>query len=346
MMQQPAARLLAVVAAVIVLIVVLALVVRDCRRGQLVDSYSSYVEDGVTPIATKSSDEGKALLSLLTNPKGENAEALQKNVAAIGREAKGLVTQAEDLNPPDKLGDAHRSLVLALQYRALGITRLSEEIVNATKSKDVTDAAARLAEPMGRVLAGDYIYADSFVGPARKALDDDDIDGVAVPDSAVLLGTSHANKAGPAGARIVLAALKRKTAATPSNDGNTDGQLRGTSLVSVKVIPAGKALVNGSVNEVTSSVDNKWEVAIKNGGDAVETGIEITTTLTSSEGAPQINKGTVETIDPDETVSIPIEMGTPPTFGENAKLVVSVAPVDGETLTSNNSASYTVKFSL
>lgn len=346
MLQQPGARLLAVVAAVIILIVVLALVVRDCRRSQLVDSYRSYVVEGVTPIAAKSSDEGKKLLVILTNPKGDNAETVQRAVQAIGREAETLVSRAEGLDAPDKLGDAHRSFVLALQYRVNGINSLAAEIPNAVKSSDRADAAAKIATPMGRILASDFLYSDSFVGPARKALDDDDVTGVEVPESALLAGSASANGAGPAGARIILTNLKRGTPATTTDGTAPTSGLHGTGIVSVKVLPSGKQLANGVVNEVPSSADNRWQVTIENGGDSVENGIVVTATLKPASGAPQISKQTIDTIDPKEEQSVELEVGTPPAFGENAQLTIEVAAVPGESRKANNSAVYTVKFTI
>jgi hypothetical protein len=342
-MQQPAARLLVAVAAVIVLIVVLALVVRDCRRNQLVDSYSGYIRDGVTPIAAKSKDEGERLLALLANTKRDTPENVQKNVRAIGREADGLVTQAQELNAPDRLGDAHRSLVLALQYRANGIKSLAEVIPNAAKSRDRNDAAAKLAAPMGRILASDFLYSDSFVFPARKALEDDNVDGVEVPESALLAGSTHANKAGPAGARAVWTALQASGGTTTNPDSPTGGR-RGTGIVSVKLLPENKQLVIGSVNTVKSSVDNQWEVTIENGGESVETGIEVTATLSPAGGAPQVTKGTITTVDPGEQASVKIPVGTAPAFGENADLTIDVKTVPGETLAGNNTNKFTVQF--
>lgn len=342
-MQQPAARLLIAVAAVIVLIVVLALVVRDCRRNQLVDSYSGYIRDGVTPIAAKSKDEGTRLIELLANAKKDTPEGVQTKVRAIGREADTLVTQAQGLNPPDKLGDAHRSLVLALQYRATGIKSLAETIPNAAKSKDRNDAAARLAAPMGRVLASDYIYLDSFVGPARKALEDDNVDGVEVPESALLAGSTHANKAGPAGARGVWTALQ-PGGGTSSNPDTPTGGRRGTGIQSVKLLPEGKQLVIGSINTLNSSVDNKWQVTIENGGESVETGIVITATLKPAGGAPQETKATIATIDPAEQATVELGVGALPPFGENAELTIDVATVPGETITGNNTNKFTVRF--
>lgn len=345
-LQQPAARLLVAVAAIVILIVVIALVVRDCRRSQLVDSYRSYIIEGVTPVASKSADEGKKLLALLANQKGDKAENVQRDVRAIGREAATLVTQAEGLNPPDKLGEAHRSLVTALKYRVNGIEALAAEIPNAVKSSDRADAAAKIATTMQRILASDVIYADSFVGPARQALEDDNVDGVEVPESALLAGSTAANGAGPAGARLILTNLKRGTAAT-TTDGTTPATgLHGTGIVSVKVLPSGKELVNGQVNEVPGSAENKWEVTIENGGGFVENGIDITATLKSASGAPQISKATVDSIDPGETKAVPLEVGTPPAFGENATLTIDVDKVPGEERTSNNTGTYTVKFTI
>jgi hypothetical protein len=311
-----------------------------------VDSYRGYVVDGVTPIAAKSTDEGKRLLALLQNTKKDTPEGVQKAVSAIGREADTLVSQAEDLNPPEKLGAAHRSLILALQYRANGIKTLAAEIPNAAKSKDRTDAASKLATPMGRVLTSDFLYKDSFVEPARQALEDDNVDGVEVPESALLAGTSNANKAGPAGARAVLTALGNAAAgsATPGAT-PADGTLRGTGIVAVKVLPGGKQLANGVVNEIVGSADNKWEVTIENGGQAVETGITITASLTGGGlTAPQRSTAPVDTIDIGETKSVQLDMGSTPEFDQNATLTIEVSAVPNETRSDNNTAKYTVQF--
>jgi hypothetical protein len=337
------------VAAIVILIVVIALVVRDCRRSQLVDSYRSYIIEGVTPVASKSADEGKKLLALLANQKGDKAENVQRDVRAIGREAATLVTQAEGLNPPDKLGEAHRSLVTALKYRVNGIEALAAEIPNAVKSSDRADAAAKIATTMQRILASDVIYTDSFVGPARQALEDDNVDGVEVPESALLAGSTAANGAGPAGARVILTNLKRGTAATTTDSTTPATGLHGTGIVSVKVLASGKVvkeLVNGQVNEVPGSAENQWEVTIENGGDFVENGIDITATLKSTSGAPQISKAKVDSIDPKETQAVTLDVGTPPAFGENATLTIDVDKVPGEERTSNNTATYTVKFTI
>jgi uncharacterized membrane protein len=145
---------------------------------------------------------------------------------------------------------------------------------------------------------------------------------------------------------LILTNLKRGTAAT-TTDGTTPATgLHGTGIVSVKVLPSGKELVNGQVNEVPGSAENKWEVTIENGGGFVENGIDITATLKSASGAPQISKATVDSIDPGETKAVPLEVGTPPAFGENATLTIDVDKVPGEERTSNNTGTYTVKFTI
>lgn len=346
-LQQPAARLVVAIAAIVILIIVIALVVRDCQRSQLVDSYRAYMVDGVTPVATKSADEGKRLNVLLTNAKGDKSENIQRQVTAMAREAEGLVTTAEDLSPPDKLKDAHRNLVTTLKYRVNGLTALANEIPNAVKSNDVADASARISQTMQRLLASDVIYQDSFSGPSKQALKDDDISDVQVPESVFLPGTTT-NAAGPAGSRRILTNLKRSGGAATTGSGGTTTAtgLHGTGIVSVKVLPAGTQLVNGQVNQVRGDAQLQWQVTIENGGNFVENGITVKATLSSPSGAPQRSEGQIATIDPSSQASVNLDVGQPPAFGENATLTIEVAAVPGETRTANNTAQYTVKFVL
>ncbi|MEW6583334.1 MAG: hypothetical protein AB1416_11310, partial [Actinomycetota bacterium] len=343
LLQQPAARLLVAVAAIAILIVVIALVVRDCRRSQLVDSYRGYVVEGVTPIAAASAQQGKQLVTVLANAKGSRAEVVQNSVKGIVREAEKLVTRAEDLNPPDKMDDAHRNLVTALKYRVNGLTALAGEIPNAVKSNDVADASARISQTMQRLVASDVIYQDSFEGPAKQALKDDDISDVEVPASIFLPG-NNTNGAGPTGARRILNNLKRTGGASSTTTPGSASGLHGTGLVSVKVLPSGKDLANGQVNEVRGDAQLQWQVTIENGGDFVENGITVKATLSSPSGAPQRSEEEVASIDPKAQESVTLDVGQPPAFGENATLTIEVEAVEGETRTANNTAQYTVKF--
>lgn len=344
-LQQPAARLVIALGAIVVLVLVIALVVRDCRRDRLVSSYRSYLVEGATPIATQSAEEGKQLLTTLANQKRQKPEAIQQQVRAIGAQARQLVARAEQLDPPDALGEPHRSLITSLKYRVNGLEALAAEIPNAVKSRDDNDASARIAQAMARLLASDVIYSDSFVGPARAKLEDDDIEGVKVPESTFLVGVA-ANAAGPAGARRVLVTLRGGGSTTRTADAGSTAR-RGTGIVSTKVLPSGKELVpGGTVNTIAGSGELQWEVTIENGGELRENGIKVKATLASPSAAPQPVEGEIETVDSGERASIRLPVGQPPAFGENATLTVEVEPVPGEALTGNNTAKYTVRFSL
>ena len=342
MLQQPIARLAIAAGAIIILIVVITLLVRDCQRSQLVDSYRSYVVEGVTPIATQTKKQGEDLIALLQNQRGRKADALQKDARGIANRARALVTAARDLNPPDDLGEADRMLQLALAFRANGMETLAEEIPNVITSRDAAEASTRIQRTMERILASDVIYADSFVGPARQALEADNIDGVEVPAAAILSGTTNARFVAPAGARVVWNNLRRGTAAgTGTTDDAVAPGLHGTGIVSVKV--GGKTLVNGTVNEITASENNEWEVTVENGGNFVENGIKVTAELRQEGGAPERNTATIPTIDPKEPATVKLPVGTPE-FTVLGQVVITVDKVPGEVRTGNNEVRYSVRF--
>ncbi len=118
-LQGPRGRLILGIAFAVVLVIVIALVVKDCQRSQLEDSYTSYI-NGVSQIATKSAAQGAALRQVMANPRGDKPPVLQAKINAIAKSAQGLVDQAEDLDPPGALKGAQASLVTALEYRVTG----------------------------------------------------------------------------------------------------------------------------------------------------------------------------------------------------------------------------------
>ena len=59
MLQQPRARLVALLVFAVILIVVIALVVKDCQRSQLEDKYTTYI-NGVAQIRRRRPSRARA----------------------------------------------------------------------------------------------------------------------------------------------------------------------------------------------------------------------------------------------------------------------------------------------
>lgn len=347
-LQNPKARLGLGILFAAILILVITLVVRDCQRNQLEDSYTGYL-NGVAEIVTKSADQGKELRQVLSNTAGLKPPQLRAAIQDIGTQAQALVDQAEDLDPPGALSRSQGSLVSLLQYRVTGLNQLAANLPTLLQNDDDDFKARGIAQQMQRFLASDVIYEDSFATPARAAMADDNITGVEVPKLQPFLAKDAL--ATVAGAKALLPALQRTAPAGGGNDdsGDTSGNLRGTGLVKTEALPSETRLSPGSVTTVEASENLEWRVSVENGGDFTETNVVVKATF-SYPNAPndgEVREAAIPSIQPGEVVSINIPGPSDNIdYREQGNLVIEIAPVPQESNTDNNTATYPVKIAL
>ncbi len=344
-LQQPRARLVLAIAFAAILIIVIVLVVRDCQRSQLEDSYTQYLND-VAAIVTTSAEQGQELRQILNNPRGENPPQLSQKIRALAGEGSGLVDQAEDLDPPGALSTPQRALVRTLEYRVNGMTSLADELPTLLQSEDEDTRARGIADSMKRFLASDVIYTDEFAGPAERALESDDIDGIQIPPAQPFL--PNPALATPEGAATLVPALQRRGAAAGGGDAAGAGNLRGTSIVSTEALPSETRLTPGAAQAVQATEELKWRVTVENGGDFNETGIVVTASFFYPSDPNEVDEkqAQIDEIAPGQTTTVEIAGPTTPVFGEQGTLRVEVNAVTGETNTDNNAAEYPVKITI
>lgn len=346
----PSPRLLGLLVAAVVLVVVIALVVRDCQRDQLVDSYKTYVADS-TVLITESAAQCEALREVLNNNDNRGPQQIQTAVRQLANQSQAVVDQSKDLDPPGKLDAANASLITTFEFRTNGLGTLADDLPNLIGSNNVNATSTGIAEQMQRFLASDVIYDDSFVGPAKLAMAEDNIVDVDLPESDDIhcLPGNTTRLASPTGARSLVGNLKSGGSAsngdaTPDSGDDQAGTLRGLGLLSVEA--AGQQL--STSNETTvSSEELVWKITVENGGDFEEQNVPVTVTLSYPDNpADTIEvERNIEVIQPKEQITLDVPLSGNPRLGESGTLRVSIQPVDGETSTQNNSATYPVKIS-
>lgn len=326
----------------VIVILVLTLAIQDCRRGQLEDSYKSYMGD-VTTVVGASVKEGDALQEVLANKTGAKPQELQVQVRDIATKAQGLVGQAEGLSPPDTLSAPNQSLITALQYRVTGLRALADSLPSVVDSKNRAYSSATLASAIQRFLASDIIYQDSFVGPAKRVLADADVTGVQVPDRDLFLSGVRADQASPTGAAQLIPALQR-TGGSAAAGGSTAG-VHGTGIASVQALPEGVDLAAGSETTIQASDKLQWQVTVENAGDFQENAVIVRVTFASDanpKDAQTVEKE-IPQIAPGAQQAVTLPGPKSPTFGEASRLKVEVVAVPNELRTDNNRAEYPVK---
>lgn len=344
-LQQPAARLALGALAVGVLILVLVLVVRECQRNQLEDSYKTYMNE-VGTLVDESAEQGKQLRVTLTNASGDNPAQLRTKVVAIRDEAQSVVDRAEALDPPGQISGAQQGLVTSFEYRVNGLATLADNLEETVQTRDADRAAALIANPMQRFLASDVIYQDQFLLPSQQALKDDSIDGVMPPPLKPFL--PNAGFASSNGARALLPGLRRQRPADQDGGDDASGALRGTSLVKTEALPSGTRLTPGSVTTVQASEELKWRITVENGGDFVENGVTVRASLSYPDdpGDPQVQETSIDSIAPGDQVAVEIPGPSAPKFGDQGTLEIEIEPVENETRVDNNRAEYPVTITI
>ncbi|MGH3131435.1 MAG: hypothetical protein ACRDNX_11500 [Gaiellaceae bacterium] len=331
----PLLRLVGLIAFAIVIVVLLVFWVQSCRAADKRDTYRDYM-DKMRVVAQDSEQVGRELNTLLTTAGIEQAELVQE-LEGRAQQQDQVVTQTREIEPPGPVRTLHQQAIEAMQFRGTGITRLQDAFRQTADSKDATAAGTLLAAQVQRLAASDVIWDDLFREPAVAELRRQDITGVEVPDSDFLQNVDLATQRGmtPIWQRI-------RGAAT----GGTPGGRHGNGLLSVKALPSGTVLQRGTDNTVIATADLAFEVAIENSGESQEVQVVVRLTVQQSP-SPIVKTATIDLINAGEEKTVVFrQLGQIVQFAQKTNLKVEVEPVPGEKNTANNSATYSVIFSL
>jgi len=330
----PLLRLVGLIAFAILIVVLLVFWIQSCQGSSKHSEFESYMND-VSQTASDSQAIGKEFARLLTTP-GLMEDDLESRLNGLAQRQRQIVARAEDLVPPGQLRNEQRAVVEALQFRASGLSGLETAFRQTFDYQSGDEASELLSLQAQRLLASDVVWDDLFKAPAKDALQDEGITGVAVPDSTFLASPDLASAGAlkPIWERIQGAA-----------HGGTPTGLHGTGIELTKALPSGTELSQDTETTITVTPDLAFEVSIKDTGDSQE--VEVQVNLTIQKTPTSIVKTeTIPLINPGETKTVTFrDLGQPP-FGQRTSVKVDVKPVPGESSTANNTAEYPVIFSL
>ncbi len=326
------------------LLVVIA-IINAWRDHARTSAYEQYFAS-VTELVNQSNTQGKELDALLTQNSGVDRTQVVAQLEKLESRANSVVTDVRKLAAPERLADAHESLVTTFNYRRTGFEQLRKGMTGALAVRDQTAPSESLSAAMARLLASDVIYQDSYASAARSVLKADEVTGVTVPESSVVTQTEAVS---PKGMKLILERL-RSNRVTTTKGGKVkkvnDGKIHGGQLDAVSVSPSGQVLSSGGVTEISGSDKLAFEVTFTNQGEVQETRIPVVITL-SNDANPSVElTGEIESVDPGQTGSVTIPVDEVPAFGTTFDMKVMVGPVPGEKTTDNNGASYQVTFRL
>ena len=335
----PLLRLIGLIAFAIVIVVLLVYAVQGCQSSSKHAKYDNYMKK-VSQVAANSHSIGVRLTNLLSQP-GLKSTDVQRQLAGLARDEQQDVDAARAIDPPGRLREQQSRLIDALQYRYSGIVGIADSLrqVLSRKNLAAAQAGALLEMPAQRLIASDVVWDDSFKDPSKQVLQDEGVGDVRVPDSNFVKNPDFFTQSGLG---AVITRL-RGVSVSP-----TSGGLHGTSIVSTKALPQGTELSTSATSPqpVVASTNLSFAVTVEDSGDSVELKIPVTLTITQGSSPAVVKRQEIPLVSPKQQTTVTFRNIQVTQFGVASKVTVKVTPVPNEANASNNTAEYSVIFSL
>lgn len=235
----------------------------------------------------------------------------------------------------------HQNLLNAIELRAKGIAGIGDVLAqpNATASKSTTATENALVAQGNLLTASDVVWEQLYRLPATQQLAEEGVTGVVIPKSQFV---QNPDAVTGRGFSIVLSNLS-----AASTGGQTTTGLHGDNIEGVRVTPQGLDLSPSTASTIRVSADLTFLVSVKNSGNFPELNVPVTLTIDS--GTTHIKRTErIASIQPTEVKQVPFtNFDLPPeAFANKVTIKATVAKVPGEKNLSNNSATYSVFFTL
>jgi hypothetical protein len=333
----PLARLVGLIAIAIVIVVGLVFWVGSCQGKSKQSEYAAYA-DKVQAIATADRALGKEFENAYTSSTKQSD--FENKLQQFAQQEQQAYAQAQQIRPPGPLRAIHQNLIDAIELRYKGLTGLGDTLATLT-AKNQTVTIAKLANAGQLLTASDVVWDQLYRIPATQQLTDLNVKGVVIPASRFLSNSDFVS------ARSFNVLLT--TTFGGASTGGTPSGKHGDALISVRALPQGIDLSTSTATPIKATSSLAFIVTVENSGNFQEPNVVVNLTI-SAGGKPIKKQEKIPLILPAQrqTVTFNGVSNDLPTsaYGNPSTIKVEVAPVAGEIFTTNNSATYTVLFTL
>jgi hypothetical protein len=317
--------------AVIVILVLIVLGIRGCLNARKQRSFENYASD-LTAIASQSNQLSNDFFGRLTNPGNLSPLSFKAQIASDRGTAAELDARVHSLDTPGELDGAQNELNMAFDLRRDGLSGIADQVSIALGTQGRGDAINSIADYMRYFLASDVLYTRARAA-IQGVLEDQGIDEK-VPESA-FLPEPVTDWIDPLKISTQLASISGGKAATSGT--------HGLGLLQTTIKPGNVVLDPSTPATLTADGPYTIDAQVQNQGDSQESDIGVSFQLTGGTEAIS-GDATIPRMAPGEikTASIPVEPD--PASGQQLTLEVTVQPVLGEAVESNNRSTYQVTF--
>jgi hypothetical protein len=316
----------------IALVFVIVLFVNGCLKSQKKQSLKDYNRN-VSQLAQESDAQvSTPLFSSLTNAGGKSALAVEVQVDQLRIQAQNIANRAKNLSVPGEMAAAQRDLLLALDLRVEGMTKIAALVPTALGGQR-KQATTQIAGDMEIFLASDVIYSQRAAPLIQQTLGSNGIHGLTTASTRFLPNLGWLDAA---------TALSRITGqpASSSTTGIAPGN-HGSALIGVSV-GANTLAAEPALNHIGGGTSPTFTVNVEDSGSFSETNVKVDVTVTA--GGKQYKASHIinETHPATKTnVEIPV---SPVPLGVAAKIEVFIEGVPGENDLENNKGIYLAIF--
>jgi hypothetical protein len=332
----PLARLVGLIAIAIVIVVGLVFWVGSCEGKSKQSEYTSYA-DKVRAIATADHALGKEFENAFTSSTKQSD--FENKLQQYAQQEQQAYAQAQQIRPPGPLRAIHQNLIDAIELRYKGLTALGDTLAQSAKNPTVT--IAKLTNAGQLLTASDVVWDQLYRIPATQQLKDQGVGGVVIPASSFLSNTDFVS------ARSFTILLT--TTFGRASTGGTPSGKHGDALISVRALPQGIDLSTSTATPIKVTSTLAFVATVQNSGNFQEPNVVVNLTINAG-GKPVKQQKKIPLILPAQRQTVTftgVSSELPTTaYGNQSTIKVEVAPVAGETFLGNNSATYTVLFTL
>jgi hypothetical protein len=317
----------------VLLLIAIVLIVNGCLKSEKQQALKNY-NQSVSRLARESDEQvSRPLFSTLSGAAGKSALSVEEQVDQLRLEAQNLASRARGLSVPSEMTAAQRNLLLALDLRAEGLTKLAALLPTALGGQD-KQAGSQIAGNMENFLASDVIYSQRVAPLIQQTLASAGIHGRSTSPTRFVPNIGWL-EASTAEARLSGHGTSASQNGQPVT-GNHGSALKGVSV-------GGSALeTEPSLNHISGGGSPTFTVQVENSGEFGETNVKVDVTVTAA-GKQLRASNAIEKTEPGKTANVQVPVSGVP-LGVATKIEVYVEGVPGENDLENNKGTYLAIF--
>jgi hypothetical protein len=319
--------------------ILLFILIDGCLDRRAENALKDYNRD-VGEIVRRSDEQVGAEFFALLSGGATSPVDLEQRINQLRVEAERHVGEAEDMDVPGDMKPAHRSLLLSLDMRQVGLAKIASEVRTALAQEqgdESAEAIDQIAAQMQQFLASDVVY-DARVRPLiQQELDEKEIGGQELQDSQFLPSLEWLDSG------VVADRLGAEGGGnTQTRTGEPAPGLHGHGLVSVTA--GGVALQPGeTANRIPAGSNVAFDVTFANQGDNDEADVNVAVRI-EGDGEKISARKRVDQTKAGTNAEVSIPLAQAPPIGTPVTIEVEVGKVPGEEKTDNNTQTYTAIF--